>query len=144
MEENPSHIILFPVSGRADVDFTDMVWSAVAEKLTCYSELCNSLSLILGTIRQDEIRWKHYNFRAVTVAIIKRIRTVFYSKTTLKLFFRPFIYSKNPTRLAKIVGVIVREGGMFNEYNRSTGETLPNWLINLMESSYKDAKHEMR
>ena len=65
-------------------------------------------------------------------------------KTTLNQFCRPFIYSKNPTRLAKIVGVIVREGGMFNEHDRSTGETLPKWLIKLMEASSKDAMHEMR
>ena len=48
---------LFLGDVRSDVDFTDMMWSAMAGDLTSYSELCNSLHLILNTIKQDEIRY---------------------------------------------------------------------------------------
>ena len=49
-------MIKFSGDIRSDVDFTDMIWSAMAGELTSYSELCNALSLILSTIKQDEIR----------------------------------------------------------------------------------------
>ena len=48
---------------RSDVDFTDMIWSAMAGELTSYSELCNSLYLILNIIKKDEIRYLFMNTR---------------------------------------------------------------------------------
>ena len=60
---------------------------------------------------------------------------------TIHLFCRPFIYPKNTTRLAKIVGAIIRDGGIFVDSDISTNHNIfPKFLLNLMGSGYKGTK----
>ena len=58
--------------------------------------------------------------------------------------FRPFIYQKNLTRMAKIVNMIVREGGRLNEHDKVNLDVIPTCLLGSVCPSSQSAKAEMR
>ena len=58
--------------------------------------------------------------------------------------FRPFIYQKNLTRMAKIVNMIVREGGRLNDHDKVNLDVIPTCFLGRVCPSSKSAKTEMR
>ena len=58
--------------------------------------------------------------------------------------FRPFVYQKNLTRMAKIVNMIVREGGRLNDPDKVNLDVIPSCFLGSVCPSSKSAKTEMR
>ena len=58
--------------------------------------------------------------------------------------FRPFIYQKNLTRMAKIVNMIVREGGRLNDHDKVNLDVIPTCFLGSVCPSSESGKTEMR
>ena len=107
----------------------------MAGELTSYSELCNSLHLILNTIKQDEIRY----VMNIIISIMNFSILQNQIKHQSTLFFRPFIYPKNTTRFARIVEKIARDGELIRDYDKSVQEIIPMCLMNYGNSTSRDS-----
>ena len=118
-----------------------------------YDLVCGSrkINMLLGVMRcpiigfeNDQARWNQVT--AVLFLIPTWLSLVYICVDDYEYFhnFRPFIYQKNHTRMAKLVNMIVREGGRLNDHDKVNLDSIPGCFLGSVCPSSKSEKTEMR